>query len=82
MDEPKKYWFPAKQFGWGWGIPITWQGWVVFSGFLVLSIAGVFIFPPHRETPGFVVYTTLLVLALIGICYAKGEPPASRWGKK
>lgn len=25
------YWFPAKRYGWGWGLPSSWQGWVVLS---------------------------------------------------
>lgn len=27
----KKIWFPAKRYGWGWGLPVTWQGWVVLQ---------------------------------------------------
>lgn len=33
----RKYWFPAKRFGWGWGLPSAWQGWVVL---LLLQCAG------------------------------------------
>lgn len=29
MPNGKSYWFPAKRYGWGWGPPATWQGWVV-----------------------------------------------------
>ena len=28
-DNPP-YWFPAKRYGYGWGLPHTWQGWIVF----------------------------------------------------
>jgi hypothetical protein len=31
MPQDPEYWFPAKRYGWGWGIPVTWQGWVVFA---------------------------------------------------
>jgi hypothetical protein len=31
--EPR-YWFPAKRYGWGWGSPATWQGWVVLLAWL------------------------------------------------
>jgi len=24
-----RYWFPARRYGWGWGLPTAWQGWVV-----------------------------------------------------
>jgi hypothetical protein len=30
MQTERKYWFPAKRYGWGWGIPSSWQGWLVF----------------------------------------------------
>ena len=29
MQTERKYWFPAKRYGWGWGMPNTWQGWLV-----------------------------------------------------
>ncbi|HTS17465.1 MAG TPA: hypothetical protein VMP11_07825 [Verrucomicrobiae bacterium] len=25
----KRVWFRAKRYGWGWGLPCAWQGWVV-----------------------------------------------------
>ena len=31
MSNERIYWFPAKRFGWGWGLPLSWQGWVVFK---------------------------------------------------
>ena len=82
MNESKRYWFPAKRYGWGWGFPITWQGWVVFIGFFVSLTAGAFWFLPQHNAVGFVIYSTVIALALVFICYLKGEPPAWRWGKK
>ena len=35
------YWFPAKRYGWGWGVPNTWQGWVVVAVFAALISVGV-----------------------------------------
>ena len=35
-DRPR-YWFPAKRYGWGWGLPAVWQGWVVLVGFIGLA---------------------------------------------
>ena len=32
MQRNDKYWFPAKRYGWGWGPPNNWQGWVVLAG--------------------------------------------------
>jgi hypothetical protein len=50
MRSGANYWFPAKRYGWGWGFPITWQGWLVFAAFFVLLALGVFLFPP-QQTP-------------------------------
>jgi len=82
MVEPKQFWFPAKRYGWGWGPPITWQGWVVLVAFFLFLLAGAFLFPPTREILAFLVYTVVICLALVAICYVKGEPPAWRWGDK
>ena len=41
MDPIKKeIWFPAKRYGWGWGLPICWQGWIVLIVWMVLLSAG------------------------------------------
>ena len=40
MTEQSRYWFPAKRYGWGWGFPTTWQGWLVIALYVVLIGAG------------------------------------------
>ena len=30
MSAETRYWFRAKRYGWGWGLPCSWQGWVFF----------------------------------------------------
>ncbi len=75
-----RYWFPAKRYGWGWGLPRTWEGWAVLLGFLALLVAGTVIVPPGRSLTGFIVYTGVLVALLVFICWWKGEPPRWRWG--
>lgn len=82
MSEGQRYWFPAKRYGWGWGLPITWQGWVVLIAFLVLLSAGVHLFPPKQSTISFIAYVVALTVVLLVICYLKGEPPRWRWGGK
>ena len=77
-----KYWFPAKPpgHGWGWGLPLTWQGWVVFGGFWVLLVAGSFLILPDRPDL-YVVYVFVLAALLIFICAKKGEPPGAFLGR-
>jgi hypothetical protein len=75
-DPHRPIWFPAKRYGWGWGPPITWQGWLI----LVLWIIAVAIgasFLAGRHWLAFAIFMLLMSALLIGICYAKGEPP--RW---
>jgi hypothetical protein len=80
MSQNPEYWFPAKRYGWGWGIPSTWQGWVVVAIFFVLLSAGVVIFPPQHSLVNFVGYVAILTVLLTGVCWWKGEPPRWRWG--
>lgn len=82
MNTTPRYWFPAKKYGWGWGTPATWQGWLVLAVFFALLAGGVFLFPPERSALAFLGYTIALCVALMAVCWAKGEPPAWRWGKK
>ena len=77
MPPDHHYWFPAKQYGWGWDLPITWQGWAVLLAYIALLVGGGRIFPPRRALPAFLVYVVCLALVLIGILWLKGEPP--RW---
>lgn len=80
MRRGPPYWFPTKRFGWGWGLPCRWQGWVVFTSFLILLPAGALLFPPHQRPVAYILYTSVLSGALAFICWLKGEPPRWRWG--
>jgi hypothetical protein len=74
------YWFPAKRYGRGSGPPAMWQGWAVLAAFVSLLAAGTLVLPPNRVLPIFLGYVALLSLALIAVCWLKGEPPRWRWG--
>jgi len=76
------YWFPAKRYGWGWGLPTAWQGWVVVAVFIAVVLAGAQWILPSRGPVPFVLYTLVLTAALVGVCWLKGEPPSWRWGGK
>jgi hypothetical protein len=76
-----KYWFPAKKYGWGWGLPCCWQGWLVYAVWLAFLCGGGIFLAPH--SPGlFKVYVVVLGIALIIVCFVKGEKPRWRWGEK
>lgn len=81
MDQSNRYWFPAKRYGWGWGPPCTWQGWVVLGVWLIALFVGVrHLSPPVRHLPAFLGFVLLMTVALMAVCYLKGEPPKWRWG--
>jgi hypothetical protein len=78
----KDYWFPARRFGWGWGPPQTWQGWVVTVVFLAAMAVVCFRVPPWRNTPLFLLLVTVGSAAFALICWLTGEPPQWRWGDR
>ncbi|HSY47605.1 MAG TPA: hypothetical protein VLC46_02215 [Thermoanaerobaculia bacterium] len=80
MSDENKYWFAAKRYGWGWGLPLTWQGWLVLGAFFVLMIVAAFLFPPREQLMSFIACTGVLSILLIVVCVVKGEPPRWRWG--
>jgi len=79
LNDGKRYWFPAKRIGWGWGPPSTWQGWVVLATFFVsLAVSARRLLPLN---PGrFALVAALTTGVLIIICYVTGEPPSWRSG--
>jgi hypothetical protein len=40
MMKDRPIWFAPKSHGYGTGLPIAWQGWVLFIGFLLIVILG------------------------------------------
>jgi CHASE2 domain-containing sensor protein len=80
MESELRYWFPAKRYGWGWGPPATWQGWLVLAAFVGLLVAAAVRFPPNRQTGAFIVCVVTLSVVLTLVCWIKGEPPRWRWG--
>jgi hypothetical protein len=82
VSDEKIYWFPAKRYGWGWGLPTVWQGWVVMAIFALLVLVGAVFLLPSRGQTAFVEYSAILCALLIVVCWLKGEPPRWRWGGK
>jgi hypothetical protein len=60
MQHERKYWFSAKRYGWGWGIPSFWQGWLVLAAFVALLVVGSFLFPPNAKLGAYLAYVAVL----------------------
>ncbi len=76
-------WFPAKRYGFGWGLPNCWQGWVVLLAYLFLATAGSMLLTDSSGIrPSFVFYFIIISALFIVICWKKGEKRGWRWGDK
>ncbi len=83
-DNPERYWFKRKIYGWGW-TPATVEGWVVliiFLGLIILNFyrLGMNAYSSDDTVRLFFIQTLVLVFILLAICYKKGEKPKWQWG--
>jgi hypothetical protein len=80
QDTPQ-YWFPVKRYGWGWGLPVRWQGWVALALYFGSIYAGVRYFRPRDSVAGFLVWLAIATIIFVAVVAWKGERPlAWRWG--
>jgi len=86
-DNPQKYWFKRKLYGWGW-TPARWQGWVVIVVFLIFVLVSALDMsaraesgePTTAELGWFFFRILIAVIVLTVICYKTGEKPRWMWG--
>ena len=76
----RRYWFPAKRYGWGWSAPSTWEGWLALAAFVGLVIVTSVLFLPPMAFIPFLGCIAILCIAMLSVCWLKGEPPRWRWG--
>jgi hypothetical protein len=81
QDTPQ-YWFPVKRYGWGWGLPVRWQGWVALALYFASIYAGVRYLRPRDSVAGFLVWLAIASIVFGAVVAWKGERPlAWRWGE-
>lgn len=74
-------WFGARRYGFGWGLPARWQGWVVIVAYFALLFGGIYYLKTQGNAPVLLVYVVLLTVALLVVVAATGERPLRwRWG--
>ncbi len=87
VKKPKKLWFKAKTYGWGW-TPITWQGWFVLIIYLLCVAYYAKDVGVSPNATNFDKLTTFFIglgglsVLLVWVCYKKGEKPRWSWGRK
>ncbi len=79
-DDSGRYWFRAKRYGYGWGLPSAWQGWAVYIGYAVVVLGPLTL---GTLTGALLSLGAALVATplLMWVCVRKGEPAAWRWGR-
>jgi drug/metabolite transporter (DMT)-like permease len=82
MDHDNRYWFPAKRYGWGWGPPTMWQGWVVTAVWFGALFLGLWMIGLRQSPVIHVAFMIGMSCVLIAVCYWKGEPPALAVGRR
>lgn len=80
MGEVKRYWFPARKYGWGWGMPTSWHGWLVMAVYAAILFGGGFVLNPDTSPLAFMAMTFVATVILVIVMYRTGEPPRWRWG--
>ena len=79
-EEDREIWFPAKRYGWGWGLPCVWQGWMVLGAYTIMLLIGALTFDSEQDTVLFVGWVTGWTVLLLVVTWVKGERPRWRWG--
>ena len=84
-NKETKLWFKRKRYGWGW-TPCSWEGWLVLAAYLILMIDTFKNIDAVQHSGSdtlinFAPRFIILTLALIFICYKKGEKPKWSWGE-
>lgn len=86
-NNPNRYWFKRKIWGWGW-VPVTWQGWL--ATFVYVALVLLLVLNREEAIPGnpdsgsnFLVLglpIILLTATFIFTAYKTGEKPKWQWG--
>ena len=80
-DDDPHYWFGAKRYGYGWGLPVAWQGWIVLGAYFAVVLGPLAL----RNRTGAMISLGAVLIAtplLVWVGYRKGEPPRWRWGNR
>ncbi len=81
---PDGAWFTAKRYGYGAGLPIAWQGWLLLAGYLAV-LSGLLWLPylhGNRPTPGTVLLIGVLTAGFLELARRRTRGGWKwRWGE-
>ena len=74
MDDDGPEWFAAKRYGYGAGLPISWQGWAVTLGFIALCCAAILEFGRRP-----LILATILIPAVAALFVITAKTTRGGW---
>ncbi|OZA94392.1 hypothetical protein U4960_02310 [Altererythrobacter sp. H2] len=74
----KGYWFETKKLGYGAGLPIAWQGWVLLLSHLVLMI-GLGLLMTRGDVTSFVLGVAGMVASTVGVVMIAKARTRGEW---
>ena len=74
MDDDGPEWFAAKRYGYGAGLPISWQGWAVTFAFIAICFAAAFGF---RNRP--LILAAILIPTFAALCVITAKTTRGGW---
>jgi hypothetical protein len=76
-----KPWFRVKRYGFGAGVPCSWEGWALLAAFLIIVIASAVMFTDREPLLHFgVVVVSTAIVIVVSWCKSDG-PWKWRWGQ-
>lgn len=75
----RNYWFPVRPAsrGWGWGLPIAWQGWVLYALYFAGLLGGV-VAAARYGVWIIILFSCAWAALFLAIVAWKGEPQRMR----
>jgi hypothetical protein len=81
MSDDGPEWFAPKRFGYGSGLPISWQGWAITIVFMAVAVATAFLFS-GRPVVVFAILVPLTAMLLVITAKTTRGGWRWRWGRK
>ena len=81
MSDDGPEWFAPKRYGFGAGLPISWQGWAVTLGFIAIALATVTAFSNEPMAMFAILVPAMATLLVITAKTTRGGF-RWRWGEK
>ena len=81
MSDDGPEWFAPKRYGYGAGLPISWQGWAIMLGFLLVCAADAYFFGDKPERLIAILIPAVVTLIVVTARKTRGGW-RWRWGEE